>query len=205
VVGENFRYGRKAAGDVALLTELGARHGFDVDAVRLVEADGRTVSSSEIRALIAAGQVEHAAVILGRLPHVDGPVIRGDARGRELGYPTANLAVQPGTAVPADGVYAGWLTVLDRGRGEGNGRLAAAISVGTNPTFDGVQRRVEAYVIGYDARPGEASYLDLYDRQVRVEFAHRLRGMVRFHTIDALVQQMAGDVRQARALLGLER
>jgi riboflavin kinase/FMN adenylyltransferase len=205
VVGENFRYGRKAAGDVELLTELGARHGFDVDAVRLVEADGRTVSSSEIRALIAAGQVEHAAVMLGRLPHVDGPVIRGDARGRELGYPTANLAVQPGTAVPADGVYAGWLTVLDRGPGDGNGRLAAAISVGTNPTFDGVQRRVEAYVIGYDARPGEASYLDLYDRQVRVEFAHRLRGMVRFDTIDALVQQMAGDVRQARALLGLER
>jgi riboflavin kinase/FMN adenylyltransferase len=201
VVGENFRYGRKAAGDVALLAELGVQHGFEVDAVGLVQADGRTVSSSEIRTLIGAGRVEEAAIMLGRVPHVEGPVVRGDARGRELGYPTANLAVQQGAAVPGDGVYAGWLSVLDRAPGEA-GRLAAAISVGTNPTFDGVQRRVEAYVIGYDAGPEDAAYLDLYDRQVRVEFTHRLRGMVRFESIAELVDQMADDVRQARTLLG---
>jgi riboflavin kinase/FMN adenylyltransferase len=197
VVGENFRYGRRAAGDVAQLRTLGAEHGFDVDAVGLVQAAGRTVSSSEIRALIADGDVESAAVLLGRLPHIDGPVVRGDARGRELGYPTANLALRPGVAVPADGVYAGWLHVLD---GEA-APYEAAISVGTNPTFDGVQRRVEAYVIGHDAGPGDPGYLDLYDREVRVEFAHRLRGMVRFDSIDALIEQMAGDVREARTLL----
>ncbi len=195
VVGENFRFGRRAAGDVGVLRTLGPAYGFGVDAVGMVEVEGRTVSSSEIRGFIASGAVEEAAILLGRLPQVDGPVVRGDARGRELGYPTANLAVTPGAAVPADGVYAGWL-VLD-----GRRRLASAISVGTNPTFDGVERRVEAYVIGFDAQPGEASYLDLYDQQVRVEFAHRLRGMVRFENIDDLVTQMAVDVAQASALL----
>jgi riboflavin kinase / FMN adenylyltransferase len=200
VVGQNFRFGRKAAGDVGVLRALGPTYGFGVDAVGMVEVEGRTVSSSEIHGYIASGAVEEAAILLGRLPQVEGPVVRGDARGRELGFPTANLAVTPGTAVPADGVYAGWL-VLD---GEGDGpqqRLAAAISVGTNPTFDGVERRVEAYVIGYDAQPGEASYLDLYDRHVRVEFAHRLRGMVRFESVDDLVRQMTEDVAQATALL----
>ncbi|MDX6228787.1 MAG: riboflavin kinase / adenylyltransferase [Frankiales bacterium] len=200
VVGQNFRFGRKAAGDVGVLRALGPSYGFAIDAVGMVEAEGRTVSSSEIRGLIAAGAVEEAAILLGRLPQVQGPVVRGDARGRELGFPTANLAVTPGVAVPADGVYAGWL-VLD---GDGDGqqqRLAAAISVGTNPTFDGVGRRVEAYVMGHDAQPGETAYLDLYDRQIRVEFAHRLRGMVRFDSIDDLVRQMRQDVAQAAALL----
>ncbi|MDX6221114.1 MAG: riboflavin kinase / adenylyltransferase [Frankiales bacterium] len=206
VVGENFRFGRRAAGDVGVLRALGPSYGFGVDAVGMVEAEGRTVSSSEIRGLIAAGAVEEAAILLGRLPQADGPVVRGDARGRDLGFPTANLAVTPGAAVPADGVYAGWLVLDSDGDGNGNGagqrqRLAAAISVGTNPTFDGVQRRVEAYVIGYDAQPGEESYLDLYDRHVRIEFAHRLRGMVRFDSIDELVRQMTLDVRQATALL----
>jgi riboflavin kinase / FMN adenylyltransferase len=189
VVGENFRYGRKAAGDVALLTELGAQHGFAVDAVSLVQAEGRSVSSSEIRALIAAGQVEDAAVMLGRLPHVEGPVIRGDARGRELGYPTANLAPDAVGAVPADGVYAGWLTRLDRGE-----RLPAAISVGTNPTFDGTQRRVEAYVL-------DRTDLDLYGETVGLEFTHRLRPTLRFTGIDDLVRQMAEDVARCRVLL----
>jgi riboflavin kinase/FMN adenylyltransferase len=200
VVGENFRFGRRAAGDVTLLRSVGPSYGFGVDAVGMVEVEGRTVSSSEIRAFIAAGAVEEAAILLGRLPQVDGPVVRGDARGRELGFPTANLAVTPGAAVPADGVYAGWLVLADEDP-EHPQRYAAAISVGTNPTFDGVARRVEAYVIGYDAAPGEASYLDLYDRQVRVEFAHRLRGMVRFESIEDLVSQMAMDVVQATRLL----
>jgi riboflavin kinase/FMN adenylyltransferase len=201
VVGGNFRFGRRAAGDVELLRKVGPSYGFAVDAVGMVEVEGRPVSSSEIRALIAAGSVEEAAILLGRLPQVDGPVIRGDARGRELGFPTANLAVTPGAAVPADGVYAGWLILADDEDREHPRRYAAAISVGTNPTFDGVARRVEAYVIGFDAQPGEATYLDLYDRQVRVEFAHRLRGMVRFESIEDLVTQMAMDVIQATRLL----
>jgi riboflavin kinase / FMN adenylyltransferase len=196
VVGENFRFGRRAAGNVGGLRDLGPRYAYNVDAVGLVEVEGRTVSSSEIRALVAAGAVDDAAILLGRLPRVDGPVVRGDARGRELGYPTANLALEPRTAVPGDGVYAGWLV-----RTATKQRLAAAISVGTNPTFDGVERRVEAYVIGYDHQPGEASYLDLYGEVVGVEFAHRLRGMVRFDSIDDLVVQMAADVAQATGLL----
>ncbi|BEP16471.1 bifunctional riboflavin kinase/FAD synthetase [Acidothermaceae bacterium B102] len=196
VVGDNFRFGRRAAGNVEALRAFGPSYGFSVDAVGLVEVEGRTVSSSEIRGYIAAGDVDDAAILLGRLPSVSGPVVRGDARGRELGYPTANLALEPRTAVPADGVYAGWLVRADPAQ-----RLPAAISVGTNPTFDGVERRVEAFVLGSPAGPGEHGYLDLYDEQVRVEFAHRLRGMVRFDSVDDLVVQMARDVEQAAALL----
>jgi riboflavin kinase / FMN adenylyltransferase len=199
VVGDNFRFGRRAAGDVGVLRALGPSYGYGVDAVGLVEVEGRSVSSSEIRGYIAAGDVEDAAILLGRLPSVTGAVVRGDARGRELGYPTANLALEPRTAVPADGVYAGWLVRL--GVGQAGQRLAAAISVGTNPTFEGVERRVEAFVIGAPALPGEQGYLDLYDEVVRVEFAHLLRGMVKFASIDDLVAQMARDVEQASALL----
>ncbi len=196
VVGENFRFGRRAAGTVDVLRELGPSYGYAVDAVGLVDVAGATVSSSEIRALVAAGDVERAAVLLGRPPRVDGPVVRGDARGRALGFPTANLAIAPRTAVPGDGVYAGWLVRESTGE-----RLAAAISVGTNPTFDGAERRVEAYVIGRDHGPGHAGYLDLYGETVGVEFAHRLRGMVRFESVDDLVVQMTADVEQASDLL----
>jgi riboflavin kinase/FMN adenylyltransferase len=184
VVGASWRFGHKAAGDVALLRELG----FDVDGVELLR-DDEVVSSSGIRAMIAAGDVSGAAAALDRPHLVEGPVVRGDARGRELGYPTANLALDPGIAVPADGVYAGWLL---RDNGEGS-RLPAAISVGTNPTFDGTERRVEAYVL--DAE------LDLYDEPVAVEFVARLRGMVRFDGIDPLVEAMARDVEDTRVAL----
>jgi riboflavin kinase / FMN adenylyltransferase len=184
VVGASWRFGHKAAGDVALLRELG----FDVDGVELLR-DDEVVSSSGIRAMIAAGDVSGAAAALDRPHLVEGPVVRGDARGRELGYPTANLALDPGIAVPADGVYAGWLL---RDNGEGS-RLPAAISVGTNPTFDGTERRVEAYVL--DAE------LDLYDEPVAVEFVARLRGMVRFDGIDPLVEAMARDVEATRVAL----
>jgi riboflavin kinase / FMN adenylyltransferase len=196
VVGDNFRFGRRAAGNVDALRRLGPSYGFGVDAVGLVEVEGRTVSSSEIRGYITTGDVDEAAILLGRLPSVSGPVVRGDARGRELGYPTANLALEPRVAVPADGVYAGWLVRAGPVR-----RLPAAISVGTNPTFDGVERRVEAFVLGASAGPGEHGYLDLYGEVVRVEFAHRLRGMVRFDSIADLVLQMAADVEQAGSLL----
>ncbi len=184
VVGRNFRFGHRAAGDAEMLR----RYGLEVDDVALL-TDGGTISSTMVRDFVVHGQVDSAAAALGRLHLVEGPVVRGDARGRAMGFPTANVAVDEGIAVPQDGVYAGWLT-----RAEGH-RVKAAISVGTNPTFDGVERRVEAYAIdvGHD--------LDLYDEHVIVEFAARLRGMERFDGVDALVEQMHRDVDVTRATL----
>jgi riboflavin kinase/FMN adenylyltransferase len=186
VVGANFRFGHKAAGDVELLRREGERFGFVVDAVELLGGE-EPVSSTQIRGLVAAGDVAAAANALDRPHRVQGPVVRGDARGRELGYPTANVEVDASMAIPADGVYAGWLV-----RADGT-RLPAAISVGTNPTFDGTERRVEAYVLDVD--------IDLYDEVVAVEFTERLRGMVRFDSVDALLAQMAMDVSNTRQRL----
>lgn len=185
VVGRNFRFGHRAAGDAAMLR----RYDLEVDDVALL-TDGGTISSTLVRDFVVHGDVEAAASALGRLHLVEGPVVRGDARGRALGFPTANVAVDDDIAVPQDGVYAGWLT-----RAEGD-RIKAAISVGTNPTFDGVERRVEAYGIdvGHD--------LDLYDEHVVVEFASRLRGMERFDSVDGLVEQMHRDVDESRDRLG---
>jgi riboflavin kinase / FMN adenylyltransferase len=190
VVGENFRFGHKQAGDVTLLAELGAQAGFTVDAVGLVRGGAQEpFSSTFIRNRLAAGDVEAAADALGRPHRVEGPVVRGDARGKQLGYPTANLDVLDGMAVPGDGVYAGYLV---RQRGE---RMPAAISVGTNPTFDGTERRVEAYVLDAD--------IDVYGEHVAIEFTHRLRGMVRFDGVEPLVEQMGEDVRRTRELLAV--
>jgi riboflavin kinase/FMN adenylyltransferase len=186
-VGENFRFGHRAAGSVDTLRELGESLGFEVSPVPLVGDDGRW-SSSTARAAIAAGDVPAAAATLGRDHRVEGPVVEGDKRGRELGYPTANLALPERTAIPADGIYAGWLV---RASGE---RLPAAISIGTNPTFGGVARRVEAYVLDRDD-------LELYGEHVAVEFTQRLRDTVRFDGVDALLVQMATDVDQARDIL----
>ena len=169
VVGANFRFGHKAAGDAELLRREGERHGFTVDAVELV-GDDQPVSSTLVRGLVADGDVAAAAAALGRPHQVEGPVVRGDGRGRGLGFPTANVDVPERMAVPADGVYAGWLV-----RADGT-RLPAAISVGTNPTFDGVERRVEAYALDVD--------VDLYDEAVAVAFVDRLRGMVRFDSVE---------------------
>ena len=187
VVGEDFRFGHRAAGDVARLVELGAMRGFTVDGVDLAGDGTARWSSTRVRDLLDQGDVDAVAEVLARPYLVRGPVVRGDQRGREIGYPTANLALDPVTAVPADGVYAGWLL-----RADGT-RLPAAISVGTNPTFDGIQRRVEAYVLDRDD-------LELYGETVSVEFTHRLRGQVRFDSVPALVEQMALDVDQARTL-----
>ncbi len=184
VVGANFRFGHGAAGDVALMR----KYGLEVDDLPLLDL-GEVVTSTRIRAQVAAGEVEAAAELLGRLHLVEGPVVRGDARGRSLGFPTANVAVADGIAIPSDGVYAGYLVRAD-GR-----RSKAAVSVGTNPTFNGEVRRVEAYVID------EGHELELYDEHVVVEFAERLRGMVRFDTVEALVGQMTDDVAQARTRL----
>lgn len=186
VVGANFRFGHKAAGDVELLRSEGERFGFTVDAVELLGGDA-PVSSTSIRALVAGGDVAAASAALGRPHRVQGPVVRGDARGRELGYPTANVDVPSAMAVPADGVYAGWLVRAD------GSRLPAAISVGTNPTFDGTERRVEAYALDVD--------VDLYDEVVGIDFVERLREMVRFGSVEELLRQMAQDVTDSRRIL----
>ena len=193
VVGENFRFGHRAAGDVALLTELGEKYDFAAEGVPLLTEDGVRVSSSLIRDRLAAGDVVGAAHYLGRPHRVEGVVVRGAQRGRTLGIPTANLATPPYPAIPADGVYAGWLASLDE-NGLETERWPAAISVGTNPTFDGQHRVVEAYALDRDD-------LDLYGVHVAVDFAARLRGMDRFDSVDALVAQMHLDIAEARALV----
>lgn len=200
VVGENFRFGHKQAGDVDLLARMGADYGFTVDAVSLLTGgDTVPVSSTWIRERIAAGDVAVAAEGLGHLYSVSGPVVRGNGRGKPMGYPTANVDVPEDIAVPADGIYAGWLV---RAPGFENPfgsrvRLPAAVSIGTNPTFDGTERRVEAFVI--DVVPRDS--LDLYGERVSVEFVQWLRGMVKFEGIEPLIEQMAEDVRRTREVL----
>ena len=194
VVGENFRFGHRAAGDVALLAELGEKYDFGAEGVPLLTEHGVTISSSGIRDLLNAGDVAGAA--RGPGPAAPG----GGGRGaRPAARPGARLPDrQPGDhartpAVPADGVYAGWLASLDAD-GQDEARWPAAISVGTNPTFDGRDRTVEAYALDRDD-------LDLYGVHVAVDFAARLRGMVRFDSAAALVEQMRLDVDAARALV----
>ena len=193
VVGDNFRFGHRAAGDVALLSELGDKYDFSAEGVPLLADDGVTISSSGIRARLAAGDVAGATGDLGRPHRVEGVVVRGQQRGRALGFPTANLETPPHTVIPADGVYAGWLASLDED-GQPTERWPAAISIGTNPTFDGRERTVEAYALDRDD-------LDLYGMHMAVDFADRLRGMVRFESAAALAEQMRRDVDTARALL----
>jgi riboflavin kinase/FMN adenylyltransferase len=198
VVGENFTYGHKAAGSVQTLTAEGRRFGFAVEGVPLAEVEGDdgddevTISSTYVRACVAAGDMTSAARALGRPHRVDGVVVRGDRRGRELGYPTANVETPPYTAIPADGVYAGHLVLRDA-TGASGPRHPAAISVGTNPTFQGTRRTVEAFLLDFDG--------DLYGEHVGVEFAHRLRPMTAFAGVDELVAAMAADVERTRQLL----
>jgi riboflavin kinase / FMN adenylyltransferase len=199
VVGENFTYGHRASGNVGTLTVEGRRFGFAVEGVALAEdsSDGGEVpiSSTYVRACVAAGDMVSAARALGRPHRVDGVVVRGDRRGRELGYPTANVESPPFTAVPADGVYAGHLVTRDPRSGASRERLPAAISVGTNPTFQGSRRTVEAYVLDWDG--------DLYGEHVGVEFAQRLRPMAAFPDVDALLAAMDKDVADTRTILDL--
>jgi riboflavin kinase/FMN adenylyltransferase len=195
VVGENFRFGHRAAGDVALLAELGEKYGFTADPVPLLLEDGIKISSSLIRQKLADGDVTGAAGDLGRPHRVEGVVVPGHRRGRALGFPTANLETFPHTAIPADGVYAGWLSTLGERDGqeyEGD-RWPAAISIGTNPTFDGRDRVVEAHALDRDD-------LELYGVHVGVDFAARLRGMERFGSAAELAEQMRRDVDQARTI-----
>ena len=188
LVGSDFRFGARGAGDVGLLRELGRQHGFEVQLIDDVRLDGdRRVSSTWIRELLRDGDVEGAAELLGHIPTVRGMVVHGAKRGRELGFPTANLSPESQGLIPADGVYAGWLT-------DDGVRYPAAISVGNNPTFTGVpQKQVEAFVLDED--------IDLYDHVVDVEFTHRIRGMVKYTGVGPLIEQMNDDVVRVRELL----
>ena len=192
VVGEDFRFGHKAAGDVALLGKLGEKYEFSVEGLPLV-ADGTAISSTTIRGLLADGDVTAAARLLGRPHRVEGIVVRGHQRGRALGFPTANLEMPPHTAIPADGIYAGWLARLDADGGNAQ-RWPAAISIGTNPTFGAGERTVEAYAL-------DRSDLDLYGVHAAIDFTARLRGTLRFDSVEELVTQMRRDVDQVRAAL----
>jgi riboflavin kinase / FMN adenylyltransferase len=199
VVGQNFTYGHRAAGTVESLTVEGRRFGFAVEGIALAEdtSDGGevTISSTYIRACVAAGDMVSAARALGRPHRVDGVVVRGDRRGRDMGYPTANVESAPFTAIPADGVYAGFLVTRDPRSGASRERFPAAISVGTNPTFQGSRRTVEAFILDYDG--------DLYGEHVGVEFVQRLRPMEAFPDMDALLVAMAKDVEDTRTSLNL--
>ncbi len=189
VVGANFRFGSRASGDVATLHEAGESRDFVAEGVPL-DGGPQVWSSTYIRMCLATGDVAGAAEALGRPFTVRGLVVRGDKRGRELGFPTANVPTSAVSAAPADGVYAGWLRRMDTGE-----TFPAAISVGTNPTFDGERdRRVESYVLDRDD-------LELYDVEVEVAFVDRLRGMVAFESVEKLVEQMHDDVDRARELL----
>ena len=189
VVGENFRFGHRAAGDVALLERLGRTFGYAVEGAPLVAEAGTIFSSTYIRSCVAAGDVVAAASALGRPHRLEGVVVRGDRRGRELGFPTANLLCHRYAAVPADGVYAARL--VRRGQRE---PLMAAVSIGTNPSFSGRERRVEAYVLDFDA--------DLYGERLALDFVAHLRGQVRYDSIEPLVAQIAEDVERTRQALG---
>ena len=189
VVGENFRFGHKAAGDEALLARLGRTFGFGVEDAPLVSSNGTVFSSTYIRSCVDAGDVAAAAFALGRPHRVEGIVVRGDMRGRDLGFPTANLLCGRHTAIPADGVYAGWLV-------RRSSRHMAAVSIGTNPTFSGRERRVEAYALDFDG--------DLYGERVALDFVAHLREMRAYDSIGPLVAQIHQDVADTRALLGAD-
>lgn len=187
VIGENFNFGFKAQGSPKYLSEVGPKYGFGVSIVKLQEERGSTISSTRIRSLIIDGEIERANELLTRRFYLKGPVVHGEKRGREIGYPTANLGLSPLATIPADGVYAGWLSV-------GESRWAAAISIGTNPTFPGVRgRQVEAYAI-------DQVGLDLYDQEAKIEFGFRLRDTLKFDGLAPLLEQMKKDCDQAREL-----
>jgi len=193
VVGEDTRFGVRNSGDVNTLRQLGAEHGFEVLTVADIGEGGRW-SSSRVRGLVTAGDVAVAAEILGRPHQVSGEVVHGDHRGRELGYPTANLSQESAGLVPADGVYVGRLIRPTLPERDLERALPAAISIGTNPTFAGTQRRVEAHVL-------DRTDLDLYGETVVVEFVERLRPTEKFDSIEDLQVQIADDVERARAVL----
>lgn len=194
IVGADFRFGHGARGDLRLLTELGDKYDFTAEGIPLVADSGAgadTITSTRVRADLDAGDVEAAARALGRPHRVEGVVVRGHQRGRALGFPTANLETPAHSAIPRDGVYAGWL-IADTDRFPAF-RWPAAISIGTNPTFEGAERTVEAYALDRDD-------LDLYGEHMAVDFLARIRDTLKFDSIEDLIEEMHRDVARARDL-----
>lgn len=191
IVGENFHFGHKAAGDITTLDDLGPSRGFCASSVPLLELGEAAISSTEIRAAVERGDVAVAARMLGRPHLVDGIVVRGDQRGATLGYPTANVQAGRRVAVPARGIYAGMFRLPGRDGGEVAHRCVT--SVGVNPTFGGQELRVEAHLLDFAG--------DLYGREAAVDFRHRIRDEERFDSAAALVEQIGSDAAEARRLL----
>ncbi|GAA3747031.1 bifunctional riboflavin kinase/FAD synthetase [Leifsonia bigeumensis] len=190
--GPDFRFGHGGKGTVALLDEVGRQDGFEVRHLPIVEHEGRRISSTWVRELLAEGRVREAAALLGRRPAVRGAVVRGAQRGRMLGFPTANLAAESEGLVPADGIYAAWATVS-------GDRYPAAVSIGNNPTFEGVPaRQVEAHLLAADSGPLD---IDLYGRTMELDFVDRIRGMEKFDGADALIARITADVEDTRRIL----
>ena len=192
VVGQNFRFGKDAKGTPETMRQVGEGR-FEVEVLTLTSVDSERTCSTLVRNALLKGDVVTAARHLGRPFRVRGVVVVGDQRGRELGFPTANMPVAAEMATPADGVYAGWLRRLDQPDAP---KLPAAISVGTNPTFDGIERRVESYVL-------DRADLDLYGVEIGVEFVEHLRGQIKFASVDDLIAQMTTDVVHTRRALGI--
>lgn len=189
VVGPDFALGKGRQGDVAALAKLGKEMGFTVESVPPLVLEGRVVSSTAVRQAVSRGDARDYHKLVGRYYSICGEVIRGAERGRKLGFPTANLAIDPGRAVPANGVYATWAHFDSL-------RRPSATNVGVRPTFDNGERLAEVYVIDHQG--------DLYSKQLRVEFVERLRDELRFNGVDALREQMKRDVEQAQAILRAE-
>ena len=201
VVGENFTFGAGASGTAEAMRQLGEEFGFSVDIIPLLDEDGVQICSTYIRHSLSQGAIESANWALGRHFTVTGPVVRGAGRGgKELGFPTANQYFPDTVAIPADGVYAGWFIVHSDSPLDGDMQpevaYAAAISVGTNPTFGDEERSVESFVLDRDA--------DLYGYEATVKFVGHLRDMVKFHSVDELLEAMAQDVAAARTVLAAD-
>ncbi|MFP4512194.1 MAG: bifunctional riboflavin kinase/FAD synthetase [Acidimicrobiales bacterium] len=193
VVGEDFHFGHQRGGNVALLRELGLRHGFEVHGLSLMQRDeaAEPISSTAIRRALVGGDVSSAATMLGRLYELRGTVVQGDKRGRQIGFPTANIPVPRAMAIPADAVYAGWYVQPD------GDRHPAAINLGRRPTFyeHADTSLLEAHLLDFDG--------DLYHELARVEFVELLRSEMRFESIEALVAQLEVDVATTRQVLGM--
>ena len=186
VFGPGFAIGRNREGNATTLASLGRELGFSVTVADLLEDRGQPVRSTGVRRALADGEVTRVAEMLGHNFELRGKVVKGVGRGRTLGFPTANLGVGSGMAIPRDGIYATWVHQDDR-------RLMAATSIGTRPTFEESERTVEAFIMDFDE--------DLYDREIRLEFVHRLRDEEKYDTVEALQEQVARDVYQTRAIL----
>lgn len=186
--GEGFALGHGRTGNTEVLAQLGSQHGYRLCIASLVEVDGAPASSTRIREAVMSGDMETATRLLGRYPTVPGTVVPGSRRGREMGYPTANLAIPPNQALPADGIYATWATRHSTGE-----VLPSITSVGTRPTFEDDARLVEVYILDYNA--------DLYGETLTAHFVKRLRPQIRYESIEPLIQQMHQDTANTRQTL----